>query len=290
MHQVVEDAGEIKLGGISLGALGYLTEWKMLIGYCFEHGGFRVADSVSPYDESTWESVACPECKRTRKKIADREWMLLGGTLDGLEPLWRDFDPEEGILYCVLWDLKTMQEYAVRYFIKGDDKNQYHRHVKDEHFAQAQVYKYLAERSKVPEVLAEKGVKQIKLVESNIQAFSMGEFPRTGSKYMWKEHYTHDDSLWDIPSVHFMEDEWIENHITSNGYQIYKSLILKEERATICPPEGNKKGEHSWRCRFCAFYGSAECPNPTLEWELLQSGMAAEEAFKQALKSQTAVI
>lgn len=279
MHQVVEDSSSVSLGGISLDDLGYLTEWKMLIGFCFQHGGFSLEDSVSPYDETTWDDVNCPQCKKSRVRHADREWILLGGTLDGLEPIWRNFDPDSGVLTAILWDLKTMQEYAVNYFIKGDSKNSYHPHIKDAHFLQAQVYKYLAERSTPPKALRDKGVKRIKLVESNIQAFSMGQFPRTGGSYMWKDHWTKPETSWDIPHIPFMQDDWIEEYIKVEGYPLYKSLILNEERPPICPPEGTKKGEHSWECRFCSFPGSKYCPNPEKEWELLQSGKSPEEAF-----------
>jgi hypothetical protein len=283
MHQVVEDAGEIRLNGISLGAMGYLTEWKMLIGYCFDHGGFTVAKTVDPQDESTWDTVECPECKKNSKE--NSEWMLLGGTLDGLEPVWAEFDEATGVLPCILWDLKTMQEYAVTYFIKGEAKNTYHRHVKDEHFLQAQVYKYLAERSLVPEVLEQRGVKSVKLVESNIQAFSMGQFPRTGSSYMWKAHYTHPLSLWDIPSIHFLDNAEIEAHINVNGREIYETLVKNERRASICPPDSKKSEVHSWRCDFCCFPGTTYCPNPSVEWRELESGKSPDEAFRIALES-----
>lgn len=282
MHQVVEDAGAIKLDGVALGAWGYLTEWRMLIGYCFEHHGFSVPDTVRVEDESTWKDVSCPGCKKSRKKLADREWLLLGGTLDGLEPLWANFDEEAGVLECKLWDLKTMQDYAVSYFIKGDEKNQYHKHVKDAHFYQANIYKYLAERSAVPQALVDKGVKKIKLVESNIQAFSMGEFPRTGSKYMWKAHYTHDPSLWEIPPVHFKDDAWIEDHINREAREVYETLVKGDRLAKICGPESKKPGEHSWECRFCAFPGTQYCPNPSVEWAALESGKSPEEAFTEA--------
>jgi len=282
MHQVVEDASAIELDGVTLGALGYLTEWRMLVGFCFEHGGFALPDEVSAFDESTWDKVNCPACKKSRVPHVKREWILLGGTLDGLEPVWRDYDPDTGVLPCILWDLKTMQEYAVSYFIKGDPKNKYHPHVKDAHFEQAQVYKYLAERSTPPLALRERGVTRLELVEANIQAFSMGQFPRTGSTYSWKEHWRKPEKTWDIPAIHFMEDAWIENYIKVEGYPIYKSLILNEERPPIRPPEGGKADEHSWECRFCAFHGSKFCPNPAAEWAALESGMDPDNAYEAA--------
>lgn len=287
MHQVVEDASSYEMinadgQSVSLDSFGYLTEWRMLIGFCFEHSGFAVPDTVTPFDESTWDAVVCPECKRSRRKKSEREWILLGGTLDGLEPLWKSFDKATGVLECILWDLKTMQEYAVGYFIKGDKKNKYHLHVKDAHFWQAQVYKYLAERSIPPKALRDSGVKEIKLVESNIQVFSMGQFPRTGSSYRWKAHWRHEEKNWPIPPIHFVSDEDIEEHVRVNARPIYESLILNQKRPPICEPEGNKPGEHSWECRFCAFPGSKYCPHPGKEWEALEAGESPAEAFNIA--------
>lgn len=287
MHQVVEDASSVRLGEFSLDELGYLTEWRMLIGFCFEHGGFALDSTVSPYDETTWEHVKCPQCSRSRVRLADREWVLLGGTLDGLEPLWKHFDPKTGVLLCILWDLKTMQEYAVNYFIKGDAKNSYHPHVKDAHFLQAQVYKYLSERSTPPDFLTKQGVKKIQMVESNIQAFSMGQFPRTGSSYMWKDHWRKPETLWEIPHIPFMEDEWTEEYIQVEAYPLYKSLILNEERPPVCAPEANKRGRHSWECDFCAFPDSKYCPNPAAEWAALQDGKSPDEAFTAATGTHT---
>ncbi len=282
MHQVVEDAGTIEFEGITLGELGYMTEWKMLIGFCFVHAGFELHPDVDPYEEETWDKVSCPGCSTSRVPYKKREWILLGGTLDGLEPVWRDFDPDTGTLPCILWDLKTMQEYAVKYFIKGDPKNIFHRHVKDAHYCQAQVYKYLVERSTPPEALSKKGVKRLVLVESNIQAFSMGQFPRTGSTYRWKDHWRKPESTWDIPSITFKDDDWIENYIKTEGYPIYTSLILNETRPPICEPEGKKTGEQSWQCRFCAFEYSKYCPNAPVEWAALESGDSPDEAYTKA--------
>lgn len=282
MHQVVEDAGNMEFEGIPLGHLGYLTEWRMLIGFCFKHGGFSLEDhpTIDPTDSNTWGDIVCPSCRKSRIRLSDREVILLGGTLDGLEPVWSEF--QDGILPCILWDLKTMQEYAVNYFIKGDPKNTYHRHVKDEHYMQAQVYKYLVERSRPPDLLWERGVRKLRLVESNIQAFSMGQFPRTGSTYRWKDHYTKPETDWEIPAVTFMTDEEIEEYIRVAARPIFESLVMGREIPPICKPNSNKATEHSWECRFCAFQNSKYCPDPAKEWDALQQGMSPEGAFQHS--------
>jgi hypothetical protein len=278
MHQVVEDAAGVALpGGLVLAELGYLTEWRMLVGFCFDcTTGFPVDVCVDPSDESTWEDVRCPSCGGT-------SFFFLGGTLDGAEPIWDTFDPEVGTLEAILWDLKTMADYAIMNFITGDKSATHHPNVKDPYILQANVYKYLAERSAPPAVLQERGVKRIKFVESNIQAFGMSHFPRTGSSYRYKKHWKHELTDWDIPTIEFWEDAAIEKYIGENGLPIYESLIEGKTRGTIIPPEG-KGPEHSWMCRFCAFYESDICPNPTAEWKALQDGLSSEEAFEVASK------
>jgi hypothetical protein len=283
MHQVVEDAAGIRMpNGLVLAEVGYVTEWRMLIGFCFHHGGFEVAETVDVNDEATWDTVHCPLCVEQDVPAEERGWFLLGGTLDGLEPLWDQFDEEEGILYAILWDLKTMADYAITKFITGDDSASHHPNVKDGYVVQANIYKYLAERSIPPEILRKRGVKKIRFVESHIQAFGMSHFPRTGSTYRYKKHWKHELSDWEIPGIEFWADDQIEAFISEKGRPIYETLILDNDRGPICEPEG-KGPEHSWECRFCAFYETAICPNPSVEWKALKKGATPEEAFAQAM-------
>lgn len=280
MHQVLDDASGLDLIGNNVGTLyeaGFLSEFRMAIGFCFEHGGFKLHKKVSAFDESTWTHLVCPSCKK-ESRLGDL--FILGGTLDGFEPIWEEFDHKEGTLWGHLHDLKTMAEYAVKIFIQGDKKkNTYHPHIKDSHFIQANIYKYLLERSAPPPNLKKRGVKRFKLRSGNIQAFSMNDAPRTGAAYSWTPHYTQSKSNWDIPSIEFETEEFIENYIRTKGRPVYEALIKGAEYASICEPEKNSRGRHSWQCDFCSFAGSYVCPNPKAEWEHLQNGKTPEEAF-----------
>jgi hypothetical protein len=281
MHAVVENASEVKLlQGRSLRELGYISEWQMACGFCLQHGGFWLPDGVEVFDESTWDKLVCPECKKSRVPKKKREVFILGGTLDGFEPHWDLFI--DGTLFGVLWDLKTMKEYAVHYFVKGDDKNTYHRHVKDSHYLQGQVYKYLISRSPPPEDLKRLGVERVRLLESHIQAFSMGEFPRTGGQYRWRAHWKHEYTNWEIPGIDFKDDDWIEQYIKERARPIYKALILGEAPGKIIPSDEEKPDRHHWLCDYCAFQGSEFCPDPASEWEALKEGASEQEAFQLA--------
>lgn len=298
MHQVVEDASEIELIGldengekVTLSQLGYLTEWRMLLGFCLEHGGFSFnPEGVDIDDEDTYPACPFDDHHIVGVEGSRCEIFLLGGTLDGLEPHWDTFDETTGVLEGTLWDMKTMAEFALKLFILGkeekyNDKNKYHPNIKDSYIVQANVYKYLAERSDPPEVLKEKGVRQIKLKVGNIQGFGMNHFPRSGAQYEYKKHWKHEPKLWDIPSITFWPDDEIEEYIKKHGEPILRALILDEIRGPICEPADNKAGLHSWLCVYCAFHGSTFCPAPDVEWQALQDGKTEDEAFDLAYEA-----
>lgn len=331
MHQVVEDAALVDLGdGESLEDMGFLSEWRMQVGYCAKgHGAFPIPAEIDPTQDG-WlddmEQVECPDCMDAGVALEDQTKFVLGGTLDGLEPLWNGsrvwswdlmeehlekngipedlstldlsqfyvdvpgFDEETGVLYCTLHDLKTQMEYAITYMVKGDkkNKNQFHPQIKDGYSVQANIYRYLAERSLMHPALASKGVKELRLVESHIQAFAMGTAPWTGGgKFVWKDHWRNPLKKWPMFPLRFWKDEEVEKFINEASEEIYPTLLMMERRATICAPEDNRLNSHSWECNFCAFHGTKYCPNPKLEWELLQEGTAPSDAFKEAYKEQS---
>jgi len=275
MHQVVEDSALVDLGELgSLESLGYLSEWRMSIGFCMEHGGFRLPAGSDATQDDAWLDTACPDCEPNNPT----QVLLLGGTLDGLEPIWDTFDPDEGTLDAILWDLKTMQEYAVRYFIQGDKKNVYHPNVKDGHYEQAQMYRYMAEICEPPQLLKDRGVKRLNLIEANIQVFAMNKFPRTGTHNSFKSGRSAEMDYF-VPEITFESNEWVEEYIRERALPIYHSLVTGEKRGPITEPTGGN--EHSWLCRFCAFYETEYCPDPTSEWKLLQENVVPDEAFIQ---------
>jgi len=138
-HQVVEDAAGFKFPeGESLEDMGFLSEERMLVAFCFKHGAFPAPEGSDPYEESTWHLVECPGCKKARVAKAKREWFFLSGTLDGFEPHWDEFDATTGTLPGTIHDLKTAATWAVNATIDGSaaKKNKYGHPTKDTYVEQ----------------------------------------------------------------------------------------------------------------------------------------------------------
>lgn len=287
LHVVAEDGIDFKFpDGKSLADRGYVSEWRMLIGFCFTHAGFRVPDSVDAYDESTWEDITCPGCNAKKVPAKKQRWFLLGDTLDGFEPI--RFDKETGTLYVHLWDMKTMAPYALKMFITGDKSAKLHPNIKDGYVYQAHVYKYMAEICKPPKELLERGIKQLVVEVGDIQGIDMKEFPRSGNElnpYAFQADYRKPAKEYVIPSIEFREKAWTEKYIAENGEKIYVSLILGLEEPPFIEPADNRKGVHNWVCDYCPFHRTEYCPDPAAEWGALDSGMDKETAFAFALES-----
>lgn len=281
-HTVVETAARVKLfNGKSLEDLGYVSEWSMFIGWCLVHRGFRLPSVVEARRPETWKKAkGCPYCRRNGMPDEEHTWLLLGGTLDGLEPLWDLFDKERGVLPVVLHDLKTMKDYALKKFIQGDSEATLHPNVKDDYVAQAQCYRYLGEKARPPKSLRDRGVRKLIFTESRIQALAMGDFPYTGAKYRLKSGRQQKEYM--IPAISFFEDKWVEKYIHARIWEIYKTLILDEGPGRVIAPAENAAGAHHWLCGgFCPFHGSSHCPDPGAEWRLMQRGYNEQEAFDE---------
>jgi hypothetical protein len=297
-HTVIEEAlGTRFESGRTLADMGFIAEFNMVIGFCLKgHGGFAIDPDADPDDLATYATITCPECDTLTVPAKEQLWIMLGGTLDGGAPVFdlRKFveaetpvmliDPD-GTAYYKLSDIKTMKEYALINFVKGDPKNTLHPQIKDDYVKQARVYVYLAARCRVPEHLVRLGVKRIKFIRSDIQAFAMGDAPWTGGgTYRMRDNYRNPLKDYPMFEIDLGDEAWIEEYITTNAIPILESLILGNERAAVIEPEiGNKYGHH-WLCNdYCAFAGTEECPNPSIEWDAIKNqGMSSEDAFVAA--------
>lgn len=292
-HTVLEEAATVVLGdGKSLGDYGFLSEWRMQIGFCFVHGGFPIPPDIDPSDTTSLDQIECPDCMDAGVPLVKQECFILGGTLDGAEPVLTGemvFDAasqtyypeitraEDGSSLFILHDLKTFKSYATRLFILGDPKNSLHPTIKDAYVIQARIYAYLASRCLPPPVLRQRGVTRLRIVESHIQGYSMEEAPWTGGgTFRWKDHYRHPYKDYPMYGIDLSSDEWIEAYIRKQARPIYDAFILEKERGTVVE-EGDE-----WLCKVCAFYGSSYCPNPQLEYRGIQEGADPEEAFRRA--------
>jgi hypothetical protein len=291
-HQVIEDAAHFVFpGGETLTDMGFLTEERMLMCFCFEHGGFPAPEGSDPYDETTWGSVVCPKCKKSKVAVDKREWFFLSGTLDGFEPCWDDFDPQTGTLPGVIFDNKTSADFAINNIISGKDaaKSPYASPFKNSHCEQLNLYAFLLTRIALPkgilDAAAKKGVavKKLKVTGLVIQMLSMMQFPTSGTSVMFSNHYTKPKVPTPIPALPLFEEGWAEAHIKKHGRDAYKGLILEQNPAPLCAPESNSKDAHHWKCAgFCAFHETFACPSPKDEWIALKRGDTPEQAFAYA--------
>ena len=290
-HTVIEEAMETQFpSGNTLSSLGAIAEWNMIVGFCLKdgHGAFDVDPDTDPDDLAFYAQNSCPKCDAEGCPIQEQLWILLGGTLDGgfpvFDPLAPDtatiFIDEDGTAHYKLSDLKTMKEYAISKFVKGDSENTLHPQIKDDYVRQARVYTYLASRARVPAQLAARGIKRIKMVRSDIQAFAMGEAPWTGGgTYRWKDHFKNPLKDWPMYPIDLADDAWVEQYIRENAAVILDSFILDQSRGPV------RDESQAWLCNgYCSFAGTDYCPNPDLEAGLIRQGMDPEAAFQEALK------
>lgn len=293
-HTVIEEAMETKLpSGRTMTDLGFVAEWNMLVGFCFQegHGAFPVPAGIDVDDLASYAQHSCPACDAEGVPQNEQTWVFLGGTLDGGAPVFRAdeevreiadgawiYIDDEGVAHYRLSDIKTMKEFALSYFIKGDPKNTLHPQIKDDYVKQARVYSYLASRAEVPESLKKLGVTKLKMVRSDIQAFAMGEAPWTGGgTFRWRDHHKNPLKDWPMYPIDLGDDAWVEDYIRQEAVEILETLVLGKRRATV------RSEDQAWLCRgYCAFAGSEYCPNPDVESSLLADGKTPEEAFAAA--------
>lgn len=284
-HEVIEQAMETKFkSGRTLTDLGFVAEWRMLVGFCLTpgHGAFRVDPDLDIEDVATYAQTTCPKCDVDGVPGLDQKWIFLGGTLDGGAPV---FDLEgdygkilvmDGVAHYKLSDIKTMKEFALTYFIKGDPKNTLHPQIKDDYVWQARVYTYLAKHAQVPAHLSSRGIQSIQMVRSDIQAFAMGEAPWTGGgTFRWRDHYKNPLKDWPMHPIDLGTDAEVEAYILANAPAILDTLVLSTHRGDVRRPD------QAWLCAdYCAFYATDICPNPQLESDLIEDGsMTKDEAF-----------
>lgn len=281
IHGVIEAAAEMKLfDGKSLLDLGYLIEQHLKVGWCLDCAApFTCKPTAAP---DTF-AEACPTC-------GSDQTFLFGGTLDMLGPApfygYGEFDPETGVLTCILEDNKTMADgYAMDHFIIGNNPEYaYHKHVKDDYVWQANIYQYLLKYVPIPANLVAKGVRKIVVDHSRIMAISMSKGAYLGSSVMHKSHWTKPEAEYPLPPVEFFDDDTIRSFIQENGKEIYDSLVTGKKRGPVIHPTPNKKHPHSYICALCAFAGTEYCPDSATEWAALQAGESEDEAFARATR------
>lgn len=164
----------------------------------------------------------------------------LSGTLDIL-------DTKEETLY----DVKTLQEYAVGVLVKGKQNGRWSKHVSDSYVLQANIYRYMAKKLGIADV------KRLRL-----QIIGFGKLIITGSfttMIEFKKNVGRTETQYDIPDIPILADELLEHIIKTEGEEWYKILYSKETSPPVCSEEW------SWLCKKCYFKGTKHCPDPDSE-------------------------
>jgi hypothetical protein len=165
------------------------------------------------------------------------EWILCG-TLDA----WAG--PDE-----TLYDIKSLQEYAVKLMVSGKNNGIWSNHIPDYYIVQLNIYRYMA--------------KMLGLFEAKrlrLQVVSFGDLILTGTSpaVRLQKGYKSSVDTYDIPDVPILSDSVIEEIIEVEGDHWYR-ILFEGEKAPIRDPDWE------WLCKFCYFNGTQWCPDPDKE-------------------------
>lgn len=168
------------------------------------------------------------------------EWVL-SGTLDA-------FDPTREILY----DIKTLQEYAVKLTATGKQNGTWSDHVSDAYVKQLNIYRYMLEQTY--------GVKVAKLV---LQIIGFGQFVTTGHEdqiIALQKGFKFSREPYDIPDIPIVPDKTVEHWIKSEGDE-WNRIFNEGLKPSVVHPS------YKWLCKICAFKETEHCPDPDKERE-----------------------
>lgn len=151
----------------------------------------------------------------------------------------------------VLYDVKTLQEYALNLLIKGKERGKWSTHIPDSYTLQANIYRYMAKKL---------GIVDIKRLR--LQIIGFGSLIITGSSTTLREYKKRKglvETTYDIPDVPILPDETVEYCIKVEGEEWYKILYSQTLYPSVC------NDDWSWLCKKCVFKGTKHCPDPDKE-------------------------
>ncbi|MBU8920811.1 MAG: hypothetical protein KOO63_03025 [Bacteroidales bacterium] len=166
------------------------------------------------------------------------EW-LLTGTLDAYDSLRH-----------ILYDIKTLQEYAVKMTVLGKQNGVWSDHISDAYVKQLNLYRYLLDRC-----LGEQVERMV------LQVIGFGQFLTTGHSdqiVALQKGFKFTREPYDLPDVPIVDDEMVEKWINREGDEWYR-VLHKGEKAPVAPDD------YKWLCKFCEFKGTEHCPDPDAE-------------------------
>lgn len=144
-----------------------------------------------------------------------------------------------------IYDLKTLQDYAVNKMITGKESGTWSPNIPDPYVKQLNLYRYMAHE-----------LKRFRVNRLRLQVIGFGRLFLTGTtvKYGPKK----DLQIYEIPDVPILPKATVEEWIQTEGDEWFR-ILFKKESAPV------RSEEYKWLCYSCPFYKSEYCPDPEAE-------------------------
>lgn len=147
-----------------------------------------------------------------------------------------------------LFDVKTLQEYAVEKMVTGKEEGTWSDHISDAYVKQANLYRYIGKKLDLFDA------KRLRL-----QIIGFGRMILTGTivKLKTKASKWKEESF-DLPDIPILPDKLVESWINIDGDEWYR-ILYGNEPAPVC------NDDWSWLCKSCIFNKTQHCPDPDAE-------------------------
>lgn len=147
-----------------------------------------------------------------------------------------------------LFDVKTLQEYAVEKLVTGNEEGTWSEHISDSYVKQANLYRYIGKKLELFDA------KRLRL-----QIIGFGRMILTGTTVKLKTRASKwKEESYEVPDIPILSDELIESWIDNEGDEWYR-ILYGNEPAPVC------NDDWSWLCKLCVFNGTSHCPDPDAE-------------------------
>jgi hypothetical protein len=162
---------------------------------------------------------------------------ILSATLDA-------FDKKRKTLF----DVKTLQEYAVEKMVTGKEEGTWSDHISDSYVKQANLYRYIGKKLDLFDA------KRLRL-----QIIGFGRMILTGTTVKLKTKQTKwKEQSYELPDIPVLPDKVVESWINIDGDEWYR-IMYGNEPAPVCDDDWK------WLCKSCVFNGTQHCPDPDAE-------------------------
>jgi len=169
-------------------------------------------------------------------KTKSGAWTL-SGTLDFYEAARK-----------TIYDLKTLQDYAVGKMITGKEDGTWSKNIPDAYVKQLNLYRYMAHE-----------LKRFRVNRLRLQVIGFGRLFLTGTtiKYGAKK----DLKIYELPDVPILKNAVIEDWIQTEG-DLWYNILFNKHQAPV------RDETYKWLCYSCQWKGTPYCPDPEEEARL----------------------